>query len=73
MQAVIVEEFGDPPRLVLRDVPTPEPGPGQLRIKVAAAGINPVDTYNAKDASWAGIDVRLHPRLRHCRHGGRGR
>jgi NADPH2:quinone reductase len=55
MQAVIVEEFGDPPRLVLRDVPTPDPGPGQVRIKVAAAGINPVDTYNAKDPSWAGL------------------
>ncbi len=55
MQAVIVEEFGDPPRFVLRDVPTPEPGPGQVRIKVAAAGINPVDTYNAKDRSWAGL------------------
>jgi NADPH2:quinone reductase len=55
MQAEIVEEFGDPPRLVLRDVPTPDPGPGQVRIKVAAAGINPVDTYNAKDPSWAGL------------------
>ena len=57
MQAVIVEEFGDPATLTLRDVPTPQPGPGQLRVTVAAAGINPVDTYNAKDASWAGIDV----------------
>ncbi|MGB2839487.1 MAG: NADP-dependent oxidoreductase [Actinomycetes bacterium] len=57
MQAAIVDEFGDPPRLVLREVPTPRPGPGQIRIKVAAAGINPVDTYNAKDPSWAGLDV----------------
>ena len=57
MQAVVVEEFGDPATLVLRDVPIPQPGPGQIRIKVAAAGINPVDTYNAKDPSWAGIEV----------------
>jgi NADPH2:quinone reductase len=35
----------------------PEPGLGQIRIKIAAAGINPVDTYNAKDPSWAGIET----------------
>jgi len=57
MKAVIVEEFGDPATLTLGDVPTPQPGPGQLRVTVTAAGINPVDIYNAKDASWAGIDV----------------
>lgn len=57
MKAVIVEAFGDPATLTIGDVPTPQPGPGQVRVKVAAAGINPVDTYNAKDPSWASIDV----------------
>ena len=57
MRAVVVEAFGDPASLTVRDVPTPVPGPGQIRIEVAAAGINPVDTYNAKDPSWAGIDA----------------
>ena len=57
MRAVVVEAFGDPASLTVRDVPTPEPRPGQIRIEVAAAGINPVDTYNARDPSWAGIDA----------------
>lgn len=29
--------------LVLSDLPIPEPGPGQVRIRVTAAGVNPVD------------------------------
>lgn len=57
MQAVVVEEFGEPARLAVHDVPTPQPAPGQIRVEVAAAGINPVDTYNTKDRSWAGIKV----------------
>jgi len=56
MRAAVVEVFGELGRITVRDVPTPEAGPGQIRIKVAAAGINPVDTYNAKDPSWAGIE-----------------
>jgi NADPH:quinone reductase-like Zn-dependent oxidoreductase len=56
MKAAVVDVFGDPGRITVRDVPTPAPGPGQIRVKIAAAGINPVDTYNAKDPSWAGIE-----------------
>ncbi|MFZ0324150.1 MAG: NADP-dependent oxidoreductase [Actinomycetes bacterium] len=55
MRAVVVEEFGGPEGLRLREVPTPEPGPGQVRVKVVAAGVNPVDTYNRSDPSWAGL------------------
>jgi NADPH2:quinone reductase len=57
MRAAVVEAFGDPGIITVRDVPTPEPGPGQIRVKVVAAGINPVDTYNVKDPSWAGIET----------------
>jgi NADPH2:quinone reductase len=56
MRAVVVEEFGDPGRLAVRELPDLEPGAGQVRLRVAGAGINPVDTYNVKDPSWARLD-----------------
>src|SRR5690349_13131334 len=43
MQAVVFEEFGGPEVLTVRDVPEPHAGPGQVRIKVHAAGVNPMD------------------------------
>lgn len=42
-KAVIQESFGGPDVLELREVPEPHAGPGQLRVRVAAAGLNPVD------------------------------
>jgi NADPH2:quinone reductase len=56
MRAVVVAEFGDPGRLEVRDLSTPDPAADQVRIRVAAAGVNPVDTYNVKDPTWAGLD-----------------
>lgn len=40
MRALLCKEFGPPESLVVEDVPSPEPGPGQLRIRVEAAGVN---------------------------------
>ncbi|MDH4158686.1 MAG: NADP-dependent oxidoreductase [Actinomycetota bacterium] len=57
MRAVVAESFGGPEVLAVRDVPTPVPGPGQVRIQVLGAGLNPVDTWNRKDGSWAGISA----------------
>ncbi|GGL52657.1 NADPH:quinone reductase [Halocalculus aciditolerans] len=45
MRAVRYHEHGGPEVLQVDDVPTPEPGPGEVRIAVEAAGVNPVDTY----------------------------
>jgi NADPH:quinone reductase len=42
MRAFAIEEFGAPG--AVRDLPVPEPGPGEVRIRVAAAGMNPVDS-----------------------------
>ena len=38
--------------LELRDAPLPEPGPGEIRLKVEASGINPHDTKGR--AGWTG-------------------
>lgn len=43
MRAVIVEEPGGPESLVVADVPTPEPGPGEVVVEIAAAGVNRAD------------------------------
>jgi len=45
MKAIVVREFGAPGVMALEDVPVPTPGPGQVVIRVHAAGVNPVDTY----------------------------
>jgi len=42
-RAVIYETFGGPEVLQLREVPEPHAGPGELRVRVAAAGLNPMD------------------------------
>lgn len=43
MRAVTVREYGGPEVLAVLDRPTPEPGAGQVRVRVAGAGVNPVD------------------------------
>src|SRR5262249_11000916 len=55
MRAVVVSEFGGPDQLRLTEAPDPVPGPGQVRIRVMAAGVNPVDAGNRADGSWAGL------------------
>jgi len=45
MKAIRVAGHGGPEVLELCDVPDPAPGKGQVRIRVHAAGVNPVDTY----------------------------
>jgi len=43
MKAVVCHALGDVDRLVVEEVPTPEPGPGQVRIAIKAAGASFVD------------------------------
>jgi NADPH2:quinone reductase len=45
MKAIVVEQTGGPEVLRLKDVPRPEPGPGQALIRIAAAGVNYIDIY----------------------------
>lgn len=43
MRAIVIRTPGGPEALELVDLPTPEAGPGEVRIAVAAAAVNPVD------------------------------
>lgn len=45
MQAVVIRAHGGLERLVLEERPLPEPGPGQVRVRVGAAGLNHLDTW----------------------------
>ena len=45
MQAIRVRAFGDPSVLQLEEVPDLRPGPGQVRVRLHAVGVNPVETY----------------------------
>lgn len=43
MRAIGIHRFGAPDVLATVDRPLPRPGPGEIRIKVAAAAVNPGD------------------------------
>jgi len=45
MRTILVREFGAPSVMRIEDVPDPKAGPGQVVVRVRAAGVNPVDTY----------------------------
>ncbi len=45
MKAIRVQEVGGPEVLLLKDVPDLKPGPGQVVVRIRAAGVNPVETY----------------------------
>jgi NADPH:quinone reductase len=56
MKAVVLEEFGTD--LVLRDVPLPVPASGEVLVRVAASGVNPLDT---KIRAGAAAHARVTP------------
>ena len=45
MKTIRVHEFGGPEVLRLEEVPAPQPGPGEVLVRIHAAGVNPVETY----------------------------
>ena len=53
VQAVQVTAYGGVDGMELRDLPLPEPGAGEVRVRVHCAGVNFTDVYT---------------RLGHCRH-----
>ena len=52
-RAVRLDSFGGPEVLNIREVPAPQAGPGQIRVRVTAAGLNPMDWIMTADAGIA--------------------
>ena len=52
-RAVRLDSFGGPEVLGVREVPAPQAGPGQVRVRVTAAGLNPMDWVITADADTA--------------------
>lgn len=50
MQVIGVDEFGGPEALKSFIVPEPHAGPGEVRIRVRAAAVNPTDTFTRNGA-----------------------
>ena len=82
MQAAVVEKFGEP--LVVREVPIPHPGPGQVLVEISASGVCHTDLH-AAEGDWpvkptlpftpghegAGTVVQLGPGVTHLKLGDR--
>ena len=45
MRAAVFEDFGGPEVIEIKQVPMPDPGPGEVRIKVEAAAMNHLDLW----------------------------
>jgi NADPH:quinone reductase-like Zn-dependent oxidoreductase len=52
-RAVLLESFGGPEQLRIREVPAPHAGTGQIRVRVSAAGLNPMDWFMTSDPETA--------------------
>ncbi|GAA6734307.1 quinone oxidoreductase [Thermus oshimai] len=48
MKAIRVRETGGPEVLRLEELPTPEPGPGEVLVRLEAIGVNYIDTYKRR-------------------------
>ena len=59
MRAVWYEENGDASVLQVGEMPDPEPGPGEVRVRVVTSGVNPSD-WKRRQGTTARIS---HPRI----------
>jgi NADPH2:quinone reductase len=61
MRAIQIEDFGGPEVLQLADLPIPEPGEGEVLIRVARAGMNYADTHQRANDYLARYELPLVP------------
>jgi NADPH:quinone reductase-like Zn-dependent oxidoreductase len=72
MKAIQMTDSGGPEVLQLVDLPEPAPGPGEIKVRLRAAGVNPVDT-KLRSRGVFFENAAGYPGLRRRRHGRAGR
>jgi NADPH2:quinone reductase len=61
VRAIQITEFGGPEVLQLAELPDPEPGDGEVLVRVARSGINFADTHQRRDDYLAAAQLPLIP------------
>ena len=55
MRAIIQNEWDGPDSVRLVEVPEPRPAPTEVKVRVHAAGVNPVDYYTSGGLAYNGV------------------
>ncbi|NMS24502.1 alcohol dehydrogenase catalytic domain-containing protein, partial [Vibrio parahaemolyticus] len=50
---IVITEFGDANVLAIQHASTPSPQPGEVLVKVAFSGVNPIDVKTRAGLGWA--------------------
>ncbi len=58
MKALVLEKPGIPDNLSIAEIPLPQPEAGEIRVKVHAVGLNPVD-YKVAASSFSTWSIDL--------------
>ncbi|WP_164010614.1 NADP-dependent oxidoreductase [Pyxidicoccus trucidator] len=59
MKAVVLKSYGDVDALAVQEMPEPQVGPGEVKVRVSAASINPVDWKIRRGDLKAGMPVKF--------------
>ena len=50
---IVITQFGEPDVLAVQSAPVPQPKPGEVLVKVAFSGVNPIDVKTRAGLGWA--------------------
>lgn len=56
--AMVIHRFGPPSEFRLEVIEVPDPGPGELLVRVIASGTNPVEAKLRANGAWANLRHR---------------
>lgn len=57
MKAMVIREFGGPEKLELAEMPLPTPAAHEVRVRLRAASVNPVDYKIRQSGAWARLPM----------------